>query len=154
MIEFKKGNLFNSECQTLVNTVNCVGVMGAGIAKQFKQKYPEMFAQYKWACEPGEYRCLEHGGDLWIWRYTDMFKPRIILCFATKEHWMNPSKVEWIERGLQRFIEDYRYWGIESIAWPKLGCNNGKLNWENDVKPLMVKYLEPLPIANEIYGYA
>ena len=151
MIIFKKGNLFDSDCQTLVNTVNCIGVMGAGIAKQFKQRYPEMFAEYKWACKPGEHRCLEHGGDLWVYKYTDMFKTRIILCFATKENWWNPSKIEWIERGLKIFVENYKYWGITSVAWPKLGCTNGKLDWYKQVKPIMVKYLDDINIINEIY---
>lgn len=151
MIVFKKGNLFDSECQTLVNTVNCVGVMGAGIAKQFKQRYPAMFEEYKRACKPGEYRILEYGGDLMLYTYIDFWKERKILNFATKENWMYPSKIEWIERGLQKFVDDYKYWKIESIAWPKLGCTNGKLNWEIQVKPLMIKYLDNLDIINEIY---
>ena len=148
MIVFKNGNLFDSECQTLVNTVNCIGVMGAGIAKQYKQRYPEMFDEYKLACKKGILSC---GGDIWIYDYIDIYKPRKILCFATKENWMYPSKIEWIEKGLKRFVEDYKYWEIESIAWPKLGCNNGKLNWEKQVKHLMVKYLDDLDIINEIY---
>ena len=151
MIVFKTGNIFKSECQTLVNTVNCVGVMGAGIAKQFKQRYPKMFEEYKIACKPGQYRCLEHGGDLWLYTYIDLFKEKKILCFATKEHWMYPSKIEWIERGLKEFVEDYKYWNIKSIAWPKLGCTNGKLDWETQVKPLMFKYLQPIDIICEIY---
>lgn len=148
MITFIKGNLFNSECQTLVNTVNCCGVMGAGIAKQFKQLYPDMFNEYKLACKHKE---LLYGGDLWIWNYIDLYKHKKILCFATKERWEYPSKIEWIERGLLNFINNYQKWKIKSIAWPKLGCNNGKLNWEEQVKPLMIKYLEPLKINNEIY---
>lgn len=151
MIIWKTGDIFTTECQTLVNTVNCVGVMGKGIALQFKKRYPKMFNEYKIACIPGQYRCLEHGGDIWIWNYVDFYRHKKILCFATKEHWHNPSKIEWIERGLQRFIEDYKYWNIESIAWPKLGCTNGQLNWETEVKPLMIKYLDPLPIKCEIY---
>ena len=148
MIVFKSGNLFDSECQTLVNTVNCIGVMGAGIAKQYKQKYPEMFGEYKLACNNEE---LNIGGDIWIWDYIDLYKPKKILCFATKEHWMYPSKIEWIERGLQNFVKNYKKWNITSIAWPKLGCTNGKLDWENEVKPLMFKYLQPLDIICEIY---
>lgn len=148
MINFVKGNLFNSECNTLVNTVNCMGIMGAGIAKQFKQLYPEMFNEYKLACKNKK---IQYGGDIWIYNYVDMFKYRKILCFATKEHWEFPSKVEWIERGLQNFINNYKSWNIGSIAWPQLGCHNGKLNWEEQVKPLMIKYLEPLEIYNEIY---
>ena len=101
MIQFVKGNLFNSKCQTLVNTVNCYGVMGAGIAKQFKHLYPDMFKEYKLACKNSE---LSNGGDIWIYNYIDMFKPKKILCFATKVMWQYPSKIEWIERGLQNFV--------------------------------------------------
>ena len=64
---------------------------------------------------------------------------------------MYPSKIEWIERGLQNFVKNYKKWNITSIAWPKLGCTNGKLDWENEVKPLMFKYLQPLDIICEIY---
>ena len=148
MIVFKIGNLFDSECQTLVNTVNRNGVMGKGIALQFKQRYPEMFDEYKLACKRKQ---IYQGGDLWPYDYVDMYKPRKILCFATKEDWWNPSKLVWIERGLKTFTYAYYPLGITSIAWPKLGCTNGKLNWEKDVKPLMFKYLNPLDIICEIY---
>jgi O-acetyl-ADP-ribose deacetylase (regulator of RNase III) len=148
MIIFKKGNLFESECHTLVNTVNCDGVMGKGIALQFKQRYPEMFEQYKIACK-GSY--LNFGGNIWIYENLNFYEPIKILCFATKEHWWNPSKLEWIEKGLQQVESKYVSWDLQSIAWPKLGCNNGGLNWEDQVKPLMIKYLEPLKITNEIY---
>lgn len=152
MIVLKKGNLFDSECQTLVNTVNCIGVMGAGIAKQYKQRYPEMFDEYKHICNNNtKENYLSHGGDIWIWDYVDMFKQRKILCFATKVNWQYPSKIEWIERGLQNFVKNYKKWNITSIAWPKLGCTNGKLNWETQVKPLMIKYLDDIDIINEIY---
>lgn len=148
MIVFKNGNLFDSECQTLVNTVNRNGVMGKGIALQFKKKYPEMFDEYKLACKRKQ---IYIGGDLWLWDFVDLYKPRKILCFATKEDWWNPSKLVWIERGLEMFSQSYKGLGITSIAFPKLGCNNGKLNWETDVKPLMYKYLQPLDIICEIY---
>ena len=148
MIIFRTGNLFNSDCQTLVNTVNCKGVMGKGIALQFKQKFPEMFENYRLACKKGD---LNTGGDLWCWNYVDMFKDRKILCVATKEDWWYPSKIEWIERGLKTFIYAYQSLGITSIAWPKLGCANGKLNWETQVKPLMDKYLNDIKINCEIY---
>jgi len=148
MIVFKKGNLFDSDCQTLVNTVNCDGVMGKGIALQFKQRYPEMFNEYKYACKR---EIIKGGGSLWVYPFVDNFKFRNILCFATKEHWWNPSKIEWIEIGLNLFAIKYKELGITSIAWPKLGCTNGKLNWENQVKPLMIKYLDTLNILNEIY---
>lgn len=148
MIVFKKGSLFDSECQTLVNTVNCKGVMGAGIALQFKDRYPDMFNEYKLACQRGT---INSGGDIWVYDYVDMFRPLKIMCFATKENWQYPSRIEWIERGLKTFTYAYNQLGITSIAWPKLGCNNGKLNWDRDVKPLMFKYLNPLNIICEIY---
>lgn len=151
MIIFKTGNLFDSGCQTLVNTVNCDGIMGKGIAKQFKQKFPDMFEKYKVACIPGQHRCLEFGGDLMIYTYIDLFGERKILNFATKEHWYYPSKVEWIKRGLKTFVDNYEQWQIKSIAFPKLGCNNGKLNWERQVKPLMSEYLDEVDIMCEIY---
>ena len=148
MIVFKKGNLFDSECQTLVNTVNRNGVMGKGIALQFKQRYPDMFNEYKLACKRKQ---IYIGGDLWIYDYIDMYKPRKILCFATKEDWWCSSKLIWIERGLTYFINTYKQLGITSCAWPKLGCANGKLDWETQVKPLMIKYLDDIDIINEIY---
>lgn len=155
MIKFIKGNLFDSKCRCLVNTVNCVGVMGKGIALQFKEKYPHMFTCYKTACSKGK---LKTGGDLWMFDLGEFFPfgdimtnyPKI-LCFATKEHWRNPSRIEWIERGLKTFTYAYHSLGITSVAFPKLGCNNGQLNWEKEVKPLMIKYLNDLPIEIEIY---
>ncbi len=147
MIHWKTGNIFSAECQTLVNTINCKAVMGKGLALQFKTLYPEMFNEYKLACKKGK---IKEGGDIWVWNYIDLWKPKKILCFATKEHWMYPSKLEWIERGLQNFVSNYKFLEITSIAFPKLGCTNGKLNW-TDVKELMIKYLQPLNIICEIY---
>ena len=156
MLVFKQGDLFTSKCKTLVNTVNCVGVMGKGIALQFKQKYPHMFTTYQQACKNN---IISKGGDIWQFSMQDYFpmkfspEPVKILCFATKEHWRNPSKLEWIERGLQYIVNNYQNLNIESIAFPKLGCTNGKLNYDLQVKPLMVKYLSRLPenILIEIY---
>ena len=148
MIIFKTGNLFDSECQTLVNTVNRNGVMGKGIALQFKKKYPELFNEYRLACKRKQ---INNGGDIWIWDFIDLYKPRKVLCFAKKEYWWHHSKLEWIKRGLEAFSKTYKMFGITSIAFPKLGCNNGGLDWENDIKPLMFKYLQPLDIICEIY---
>ena len=78
----KKGNIFNSNAMAVVNTVNCVGAMGKGIALQFKKKYSDMFNEYRLACKQGY---IKNGGDLWIWDYVDLYKPKKILCFATKE---------------------------------------------------------------------
>ena len=163
MIRYKQGSLFESNCQTLVCTVNCEGVMGKGIALEFKKNFPEMFTRYRDACLYSKTQ-LNHGGDLWLYRYPDLEQFTLwdtdgnlnkgrqskILCFATKEHWRNPSKLEWIDRGLEEFVKRYKEWGITSVAFPKLGCNNGGLDW-NEVRPLMEKHLSKIDIPVEIY---
>ncbi|MEK4847602.1 macro domain-containing protein [Bacillus sp. FSL W8-0183] len=141
MIIYVKGNIFESPAQVLVNTVNTVGVMGKGIAKQFKDIYPEMFEQYQTFCENKDLDI----GKLWIYKSNHKW----VLNFPTKKHWRSPSKLEYIEAGLQKFVSTYEEKGITSISFPLLGCGNGGLDWENDVKPLMERYLRPLPI--EVY---
>lgn len=148
MIKYVHGNLLESDANVLVNTVNCRGIMGAGIAKQFKQKFPEMFQEYKLACRRDKLQC---GGDIWSYTFIEMFELKTILCIATKENWMFPSKIEWVERGLQNFVKWADRCAIKTAAFPKLGCNNGKLNWENEVKPLMEKYLEPIETICYVY---
>lgn len=166
MIKYIKGNLFDSICQTLVCAVNCVGVMGKGIASQFKKNFSRMFTEYRSVCLYSKTQ-LRHGGDLWLYRYPDLEQFTLwtdtengnrlitgcqsrVLCFATKEHWRNPSKMAWIERGLQTFRENYKEWGITGVAFPKLGCSNSGLKWQY-VQPLMEKYLGDLDIPVEIY---
>ena len=172
MIVFKHGDIFDTDCDTIVNTVNCVGVMGKGIALECKRRYSALFKEYQQACK----KVLTHGGDLYFW-HNSMIKAtlfgvpvhtdtRNILNFATKEHWKNPSRIEWIERGLRTFTSvcdsesdkgkwwEGLYWyelfKIQSIAFPKLGCSNGGLDWE-EVKPLMIKYLNDIPLYCEVY---
>ena len=142
MIDYIEGNIFDSPAQVIVNTVNTVGVMGKGIALAFKQRYPEMFQRYKTTCE----KHLLTIGKLMLFYEADHW----LLLFPTKENWRNPSKLEYIEKGLMKFVSTYAEKGINSIAFPRLGCGNGELNW-NDVKPLMEKYLKPLPIDVYIY---
>lgn len=142
MITYLKGDLFNSPAQVIVNTVNTVGVMGKGIAFTFKQKYPDMFKQYQHLCDD---KLLEPG-KLYLWRKSEKW----ILLFPTKVHWRNPSKLEYIELGLKKFVDNWKRLGINSIAFPRLGCGNGNLNWD-DVRPLMEKYLKNLPIDIYIY---
>ena len=142
MLSYLKGDLLSSPAQVLVNTVNTVGVMGKGIALQFKNKYPEMFKAYQKVCEKN----LLDVGMLYLWKSSEKW----ILMFPTKKHWRNPSKIEYIESGLKKFTDNYGQLGIDSIAFPKLGCGNGGLNWE-DVRPIMEKYLKPLPITVYIY---
>ena len=142
MIEYIEGDIFESPAQVIVNTVNTVGVMGKGIALSFKKRYPAMFERYKTVCEKG----LLKTGKLMLFYEADYW----VLLFPTKEHWRNPSKLEYIEAGLQKFVQTYAEKGITSIAFPRLGCGNGELDW-SAVKPLMEKYLKKLPINVYIY---
>lgn len=145
MVEIiEHGNIFDSKCQTLVNTINCVGVMGKGLALAMKQRYPNMVKPYEVLCDKG----LISIGKLWIFDNTNDGK--WILNFPTKNHWKYPSKIEYIEKGLKKFVENYKNKGITSCAFPLLGCNNGKLNKE-DVLPLMMSYLNQCDIPIEIY---
>lgn len=142
MITYLKGDIFKSPAQVLVNTVNTVGVMGKGVALEFKKQYPDMFNAYERVCNEK----LLDIGKLMLWKGSDKW----ILLFPTKKHWRNPSKIEYIEEGLKKFEETYLEKGITSIAFPRLGCGNGGLNW-SDVQPLMEKYLKRLPIPVFIY---
>ena len=138
MITYVDFSLFDSPCKVLVNTVNTVGVMGKGIAKEFKDIYPDMFSKYQSLCERGQIDI----GDLWI--YTTPHKR--VLNFPTKKHWRSPSKPEYVEAGLQKFARIYQEAGMAYVSFPMLGCGNGELDWEDQVKPLMERYLRPLPI--------
>lgn len=145
MLIYRRTSLLESPAQTLVNTVNCVGVMGKGLAQAFKDREPAMFSAYKKVCEQG----LLEPGKLWLWRGADSWT----LNFPTKKHWRNPSKLDWIESGLKKFASAYEAQGIKDISFPRLGCGNGGLDWE-DVRPLMEHYLQPLPIPIFIHDYS
>lgn len=142
MIEYIEGDIFDSPAQVIVNTVNTVGVMGKGLALSFKKRYPDMFESYKKVCEKHQLTI----GKLMLHQEADHW----ILLFPTKENWRNPSKLEYIEKGLMKFVSTYAEKHITSIAFPKLGCGNGELDW-NLVRPLMERYLKPLPIDVYIY---
>ena len=143
MITYVDGNLFSSPAQVLVNTVNTVGVMGRGVAKEFKRIYPDMFARYRDLCDRGRIDI----GKLWLYKTPNKW----ILNFPTKKHWRHPSKPEYIESGLKKFVQIYSESGIHSIASPPLGCGNGELDFETTVKPLMEQYLKNLPIGVFMY---
>lgn len=142
-----KGNIFNTHCQTIVNTVNCVGVMGKGIALVFKLRYPDMFPIYQDYCNRG----LIEIGKLWLYKPEDA-RQAWVLNFPTKVHWKLPSEYTYVEQGLKKFAETYKEKGITSIAFPLLGTNNGGLD-EEAVLRLMLRYLEPCDIPIEIYEY-
>ena len=145
-IKHIKGNIFNTKCQTIVNTVNCVGVMGKGIALVHKLRYPKMYEEYKDHCKNN----LIKTGSLWL--YTKQENAPWILSFPTKQHWKYPSKIEWIEQGLQKFVDTYQKKGIKSIAFPLLGTHNGGLD-TLQVKQLMDFYLSKCDCEIEIYDY-
>ncbi len=152
MIEFKKGNIFTTECDVIVNTVNCSGVMGAGIAYEFRLRYPEMFEKYKELCS----KKLFSIGKLWIYSLSekDIFKEkyRRVLNFPTKNFWKFPSKEEYLVKGLTKFIETYKEKNISSIAFPLLGASKGGISEEVSIK-IMKEYLEGLDIKIEIWHF-
>lgn len=145
MITYVLGNLFESPAKVLVNTVNTEGVMGKGIAKEFKTIFPDMFKQYQKLCEKKKIDI----GILWLYRTSNKW----ILNFPTKTTWRKPSKLEYIEQGLKKFVAKYDEHNITSIAFPPLGCGNGELDFDKQVRPLMEKYLKPLPIDIYIHLY-
>jgi O-acetyl-ADP-ribose deacetylase (regulator of RNase III) len=140
-----QGNLFSSSAQTLVNTVNCVGVMGAGVAFEFRLRYPEMFARYRELCQKREIKI----GSLWLFKAPSN---RLVLNFPTKTNWKLPSKAEYLEAGLRKFINTYTEKGITSVAFPVLGAGNGGLP-EQQSLALMEGYLSVCSITIEIYRY-
>lgn len=138
-----KGNIFTSNCQTIVNTVNCVGVMGAGIALECRFRYPEMYRRYVELCKAGQIEI----GKLWIYR-----SGRWILNFPTKYDWKKPSKTDYLEAGLEKFVNTYKRKGVNSIAFPLLGADKGGIS-EDLSLDLMRRYLDDVDIYVEIYRY-
>ncbi|HPB18254.1 MAG TPA: macro domain-containing protein [Candidatus Cloacimonas sp.] len=144
MIKVLTGDILSSSMQTKVNTVNCVGVMGKGIAKLFKLQYPEMYEDYVERCKAGE---VQEGIP---YLYKDIFGNQI-LNFPTKKHWKDLSNLAIISKGLDFFIQHYHDWDINSIAFPPLGCGNGGLLWQQ-VGPVMYQKLSQIDIPVEIYA--
>ena len=147
MIHFTKGNMMNSSAEALVNTVNTVGVMGKGIALQFKEEFPANFTTYKTACSSG---VLVPGKLLITKEVNQAGIEKIIINFPTKLHWRNPSKYEYIREGLAELANAIQQHNIKSIAIPPLGCGNGGLNWDI-VKKMIVEALDNTDV--EIYIY-
>jgi O-acetyl-ADP-ribose deacetylase (regulator of RNase III) len=144
-IKFIKGNIFSSKMQTIVNTVNCVGIMGKGIALVFKLRYPSMFNEYQNLCKSKDIKI----GKVWLYKETGL---RGVLNFPTKFHWKYDSKPIYLEKGLQNFLEIYKENNITSIAFPLLGAHNGGLD-PLFVKQLMTNQLSKCDIPIEIYEY-
>lgn len=147
MIEFTTGNLLESSDAVLVNTVNTVGVMGKGIALQFKDEFPHNYALYEDACRKGE---LIPGKLLIVKDNSILYGEKTIVNFPTKVHWRNPSEYDYIEKGLialRKYLYDEK---VESISIPPLGCGNGGLDW-NRVKPMIVSALDGLNTRIHLY---
>jgi O-acetyl-ADP-ribose deacetylase (regulator of RNase III) len=139
-IEFVQGDLLKTDVEALVNTVNCVGVMGRGIALQFKQAFPENYKAYKTACERGEVQ----PGRMFITERTGLGLPRYLINFPTKRHWKGKSRFEDIESGLQALVADIERLSITSIALPPLGAGLGGLSW-SEVRARIEEALGALP---------
>lgn len=153
MLHFVKGDIFESPARVLVNPVNCVGVMGKGLALEFKKRYPTEFNVYKDLCQNEE---IEPGDCIILTNEdTAAADQKLILAAATKGHWKNKTELEYVEQ----ILDNIQIVGIltpgrlRSIAIPKLGCGCGGLDWETQVRPLVVEYLSSKDIRMDIYVY-
>jgi len=140
VITYAIGNLLEAPVEALVNTVNEIGVMGKGVALQFKETFPEAAREYAEAAKRGEV----HVGQVLVTSTSNLAGPRWIIHFPTKRHWRNPSKLEWVRDGLTDLSRVTRELEIRSIAVPPLGCGNGGLAW-SDVRSLIEEALGDLP---------
>jgi len=138
------GDLFESRAQTLVNTVNCVGVMGKGVALEFKKRFPSNFEDYATRCQRKQVRL----GQPYLYRDPT---GQSIVNFPTKGHWRSPARLKDIENGLDYLARHVEEWGIQSLAMPPLGCGNGGLEW-SEVGPLIYRKLHHSPIDVEVYA--
>jgi O-acetyl-ADP-ribose deacetylase (regulator of RNase III) len=144
MVKVLIGDLFDSKAQTIVNTVNCVGVMGKGVALEFKKRSPEMFDDY-------ERRCKRHEIKLGRPYLFKRLVPPWILNFPTKDHWRSVASLEAIVDGLKYLSQHYKEWGITSMAVPPLGCGQGQLEWRV-VGPTLYRYLNKMDVDIELYA--
>ncbi|GMT48870.1 MAG: Appr-1-p processing protein [bacterium] len=144
MFQLVTGNILESSAKCLVNTVNCEGYMGKGIAYQFKLRFPENNHDYMKSCKSGTLKI----GTIHSFRESD----KLIVNFPTKNKWREKTKIEYIHKGLSELVQFIPLHKVKSIAIPPLGCGNGGLNWSN-VKPLIIQYLEPLLDTVDIQLY-
>lgn len=144
-----KGNLLRADVDALVNAVNTVGVMGKGIALQFKKAFPANFEAYKAASDAGQLAV----GTMFVYDLARSTPPRWIINFPTKQHWRSKSKMAYIENGLDDLVSLIPNLGVESIAIPPLGCGHGGLDWA-DVEPLICRKLADLDVTVHLYAPA
>ena len=145
MLRFSSGDLLTAQAEALVNAVNCVGVMGKGIALEFKRAYPEMFLEYQRAASAGQIV----PGRMHVFRTHTPTLPWFIINFPTKRHWRSKSQMKDIESGLKALIEVIRNESIRSVAVPPLGCGHGGLDW-NEVRECIKQAFGELPEDVEV----
>lgn len=139
MIIFElRGDIFKCQAQTLVCPVNTVGVMGNGLARAFRDRFEGLYEAFQEACADGTFTTR----GFFLYEFSE---ERKILCFPTKRHWKNDSKLEWIDKGLARIVKDYERLGITSLAVPALGCGKGNLEWP-PVRALIYDHLDPIDL--------
>lgn len=150
MIRYCGGDLFLSGAEALVCPVNCVGTLGAGLAKLFHVRWPLLNAPYRRACQAGEIRI----GTCWTWQIPtgeqQEQKSQYVICVPTKVHWQKDSEMEYVEKGAAALAEEVRYLGLNSVAVPALGCGLGGLQWEG-VREVLGKILGPLEAEVLLY---
>lgn len=137
------GDIFDSPAQTVVCPVNCVGVMGSGLALAFKHKCPGLYTAYREECKNG----------LLTVKNTFLYKPEYgpwVLCLPTKDHFRDPSKMEYIQYNLENISRDYEKMGITSLAMTPIGCGLGRLDYHYNVRPLLYQYLDPIDLEVSI----
>jgi len=144
MVKVIVSDIFQSKAQTLINTVNCVGIMGKGLALEFKKRFPDMFRDYFVRCKRGEVQL----GKPYLY---EQLTPPWILLFPTKQDWRSVSRLSDIEAGLRYLESKYQEWNITSIAVPPLGCGLGRLEW-SVVGPTLYRHLRKLQIPVELYA--
>ena len=139
MVEYKSGDILKEDTEAIINTVNCVGVMGRGIALQFKKVFPNNFKAYAAACKKEEVQ----PGRMFVYETGQLTYPRYIINFPTKRHWRGKSRVKDLKTGLKALVKVIRQYNIHSIAMPPLGSGLGGLDW-TEVKPLIETSMQPL----------
>ena len=139
MIKYKRGNIIAEDTEAIVNAVNCVGIMGRGLALQFKKSFPENFKAYTTACDRKEVQL----GRMFVSDTLKTSRPYYIINFPTKQHWRHKSRIEDIDSGLKALVQEIKDRGIRSIAIPAIGCGLGGLEWAH-VQPLIVESLKDI----------
>jgi O-acetyl-ADP-ribose deacetylase (regulator of RNase III) len=151
MIHLTSGNIFEADTQGIVNPVNCVGVMGAGLAKKFKQFYPDMFEAYKEQCTKGELQ----PGTIFTWvvdLWGEPVSAHYIFNFPTKKHWRDPSTISYIRSGLTTLVKVMKRHDVHSVALPALGCGLGGLEWP-EVKDLIISQFQQKAPNKDVFLY-